>query len=167
MTMAICLARVDSRLLHGQIATVWARSVKPNRILIVSDTVAHDVLRKTLITQAAPPGIRANVVTVDKMIQIYHDLRFDVFKPLLLTETVEDMARLVKGGLDLSQVGVDIGSLAFHEGMEMVTNSVAIGPVQAEAIHYLHDEVGLEVYAQKVPADRKQNLSDLLLRNGF
>jgi PTS system fructose-specific IIB component len=51
--------------------------------------------------------------------------------------------------------------------MKMVTNSVAIGPVQAETIHYLHDEVGLEVYAQKVPADRKQNLSDLLLRNGF
>ncbi|MFD0898465.1 PTS system mannose/fructose/N-acetylgalactosamine-transporter subunit IIB [Loigolactobacillus binensis] len=167
MTMEICLARVDSRLLHGQIATVWARSVKPNRILIVSDAVAHDTLRRTLIVQAAPPGVRANVITLAKMIQIYHDPRFDVFKTLLLTETVEDMARLVKGGIDLTQVGVDVGSLAFFGNMKMITDSVAVGPQQAAAIRYLHDDAGLEVYAQKVPTDRKQNLNDLLGKNGF
>lgn len=55
MTMDILLARVDSRLLHGQVATAWAKKVKPNRILVVSDSVAEDNLRKTLITQAAPP----------------------------------------------------------------------------------------------------------------
>ncbi|MFD1317097.1 PTS system mannose/fructose/N-acetylgalactosamine-transporter subunit IIB [Loigolactobacillus zhaoyuanensis] len=167
MTMEIVLARVDSRLLHGQIATVWAKSVKPNRILIASDTVAKDTLRKMLITQAAPPGVRANVITVDRMIRIYHDPRFDVFKTLLLTETVEDMARLVGGGIDLTKVGVDVGSLAFSSDMKMITDSVAIGQVQADAMRYLHNTAGLEVYAQKVPADRKQNLIDLLPKNGF
>ncbi|MFC6169034.1 PTS system mannose/fructose/N-acetylgalactosamine-transporter subunit IIB [Loigolactobacillus jiayinensis] len=166
MTMDICLARVDSRLLHGQIATVWAKSVKPNRILIASDTVAKDTLRRMLITQAAPPGVHANVITIAKMIEIYNDPRFDVFKALLLTETMEDMARLVRSGIDLTKVGVDVGSLAFYGDMKMVTDSVAVGQVQADAIRYLHG-VGLTVYAQKVPTDRKQNLYDLLPKYGF
>ena len=134
MTMEIRLARIDSRLLHGQVATVWTKSVSPNRILVVSDEVAQDALRKILIVQAAPPGVRANVITVDKMIEIYQDPLFDGVKPLILTDTPQNMARLVAGGLDFSQTGVDIGSLAFSTGMVMVTNAIAIGQDEARAL---------------------------------
>ena len=58
----IVLARVDSRLLHGQVATAWTKSVNPSRIIVVSDAVAKDDLRKKLIEQAAPPGVKANVI---------------------------------------------------------------------------------------------------------
>ncbi|KRK32647.1 PTS system mannose/fructose/N-acetylgalactosamine-transporter subunit IIB [Loigolactobacillus bifermentans] len=167
MTMKICLARVDSRLLHGQVATAWTKSVKPNRILVVSDDVAHDALRKMLITQAAPFGVRANVITIARMIQIYQDPLFDDLKLLLLTESVEDMVRLVKGGIQLAHVGIDIGSLVFKDGMKMVADSIAVGQKQADALHYLHDQAGLKIYAQKVPADRRQNMMDLLAKSGF
>ena len=40
------LARIDSRLLHGQVATAWTKTVKPTRIIVVSDHVAKDGLRK-------------------------------------------------------------------------------------------------------------------------
>ena len=62
----IVLARVDSRLLHGQVATAWTKSVNPSRIIVVSDAVAKDDLRKKLIEQAAPPGVKANVIPVEK-----------------------------------------------------------------------------------------------------
>lgn len=166
MTMDIRLARIDSRLLHGQVATVWTKSVSPNRILVVSDEVARDVLRKILIVQAAPPGVKANVITVDKMIEIYHDSLFDNVKPLILTDTPQNMARLVAGGLDFSQTGVDIGSLAFSTGMVMVTNAVAVGQAEADALYALA-AAGLKVYAQKVPTDKQVGLMPLLAKNGF
>jgi len=87
MTMDVRLARIDSRLLHGQVATVWTKTVAPTRILVVSDAVARDELRKVLIVQAAPPEVKANVITVDKMIEIYHDPLFDTIKPLILTHS--------------------------------------------------------------------------------
>ncbi|MFR8999932.1 MAG: PTS sugar transporter subunit IIB [Anaerobutyricum soehngenii] len=34
------LARIDSRLLHGQVATAWTKTTGPNRIIVVSDGVA-------------------------------------------------------------------------------------------------------------------------------
>ena len=70
------LARVDSRLLHGQVATAWTKTTGPSRIIVVSDAVAKDDLRKRLIEQAAPPGVKANVIPVDKMIEISKDPRF-------------------------------------------------------------------------------------------
>ena len=57
------LARIDTRLLHGQVATTWTKSTNPDRIIVVSDNVAHDELRKNMIIQAAPPGVKAHVVT--------------------------------------------------------------------------------------------------------
>lgn len=60
------LARIDSRLLHGQVATSWTKSTQPDRIIVVSDGVAHDRLRKNMIIQAAPPGVKVNVVPIKR-----------------------------------------------------------------------------------------------------
>ena len=64
------LARVDTRLLHGQVATTWTKSTQPTRIIVVSDAVSQDALRKQMIEQAAPPGVKANVVPVKKMLKL-------------------------------------------------------------------------------------------------
>lgn len=164
--MEILLARVDSRLLHGQVATAWAKRVKPNRILVVSDSVADDTLRKTLITQAAPPGVLVNVITVDKMIRIYQDAQFDSFRVLLLTETLQDMLKLVEGGIDISKLGVDVGSLAYAVDMTMLTDAIAVGKDEIATIRALHDH-GLNVYAQKIPNDSRKDLIKMLDKNGL
>ena len=62
--MKINLARIDDRLIHGQVTTVWSKEANANRIIIVSKEVDNDEIRKTLVRQAAPPGIKVNVVDV-------------------------------------------------------------------------------------------------------
>ncbi|EHR35072.1 mannose/fructose/sorbose PTS transporter subunit IIA [Helcococcus kunzii] len=49
------LARIDTRLLHGQVATGWTKSTNPDRIIVVSDKVAQDDLRKNMIMEATHP----------------------------------------------------------------------------------------------------------------
>lgn len=78
------LARIDSRLLHGQVATAWTKSVQPNRIIVVSDGVAKDELRKTLLVQAAPVGVKVNVVPIQKLVDVWDDPRFASVKALSL-----------------------------------------------------------------------------------
>ena len=55
--MDIRLARIDDRLIHGQVATVWSKLTGIERIIVISDLVAQDKLRKFLLKEAAPPGI--------------------------------------------------------------------------------------------------------------
>lgn len=72
--MEIRLARIDDRLIHGQVATVWTKETQVERIIVISDDVAKDEVRKTLLTQVAPPGVKASVVDVQKGIRVYNTI---------------------------------------------------------------------------------------------
>ena len=119
------LARVDSRLLHGQVATAWTKTTQPTRIIVVSDGVAHDKLRKNLITEAAPPGVKANVIPIDKMIEVAKDPRFGNTKALLLFETPEDALKAIEGGVDIKEL--NIGSMAHSVGKVAVNKVLSLG----------------------------------------
>ena len=44
--MAIVLARIDNRLLHGVVATQWAPTSGCNRIMVIDDGTANDPQKK-------------------------------------------------------------------------------------------------------------------------
>ena len=50
----IVLARVDDRLIHTEILTLWVPEVRANRIIIVDDVVAKDKFRSKVIKEMAP-----------------------------------------------------------------------------------------------------------------
>lgn len=153
------LVRIDTRLLHGQVATTWTKTTGPNRIIVVSDNVAHDNLRKTMIEQAAPPGVRAHVVPIDKMVQISKDPRFGETKAMLLFETPQDLLRAVEGGVDIKKV--NIGSMAHSLGKVVVTNAIAMGPDDVKTLEELKAK-GIEFDIRKVPADSPVSYDTLI-----
>ena len=155
----IGLTRVDSRLLHGQVATAWTKSVLPNRIIIVSDAVAKDELRKKLIEQAAPPGVKANVVPIDKMIEITKDPRFGGTKALLLFENPQDVIRVMDGGVDIKEVNV--GSMAHSVGKVVVSKVLSMGQEDVKAFEDMKSR-GVKFDVRKVPNDSKANMEDIL-----
>jgi PTS system mannose-specific IIB component len=153
------LARIDDRLIHGQVATAWAKQININRIIVVSDEVANDSLRKFLLQEAAPPGIKSNVVTVSRMLDVYDNQLFQEQKVMLLFTNPQDVERLIRGGMRLNSL--NIGGMRFTAGKRMITNFVSIDEQDADAFRYL-DEQGIELEVRKVPTDRKVNLMELL-----
>ncbi len=160
----IGLARVDSRLLHGQVATAWSKDIKPTRIIVVSDEVSKDDLRKSLITQAAPPGVKANVIPISKMIEIWKDPRFGKTRALLLFENPHDVLRVVEGGVELKEV--NIGSMAHSEGKVMINNVLSVDEKDVKALHALKDK-GITFDVRKVPSDQRKNMLELLKKTNF
>ena len=153
------LARIDSRLLHGQVATAWTKAVGPNRIIVVSDAVAKDDLRKKLIEQAAPPGVKANVIPISKMIEIAKDPRFGNTKALLLFENPEDLLKAVEGGVDIKEVNV--GSMAHSVGKVQVNKVLSMNNEDVQTFETLKDK-GITFDVRKVPANSKENFDELL-----
>jgi PTS system mannose-specific IIB component len=130
-----------------------------NRIIVVSDEVANDSLRKFLLQEAAPPGIKSNVVTVSRMLDVYDNQLFQEQKVMLLFTNPQDVERLIRGGMRLNSL--NIGGMRFTAGKRMITNFVSIDEQDADAFRYL-DEQGIELEVRKVPTDRKVNLMELL-----
>ncbi|WP_258088916.1 mannose/fructose/sorbose PTS transporter subunit IIB [Weissella fangxianensis] len=161
-TMDVRLARIDSRLLHGQVATAWTKAVTPNRIIVVSDGVSKDELRKTLLVQAAPVGVKVNVIPIQKLVDVWDDPRFSSVRALLLFETPQDVAKAVEGGVKLDEV--NIGSMSHSEGKRMLTNAVAVDDEDVKTLEYLRDN-GVTFDVRKVPADQGRDVFDLLKKS--
>ena len=153
------LARIDTRLLHGQVATGWTKATNPNRIIVVSDNVAKDKLRKNMIAQAAPSGVHANTVPIKKMIEVAKDPRFGNTKAMLLFETPEDALRAIKGGVDIKELNV--GSMAYSDGKVNVNQVLAMDQKDVDTFKELK-ELGVTFNVQKVPSSSKENMDDLL-----
>ncbi|MBP1917028.1 PTS system mannose-specific IIB component [Lederbergia galactosidilyticus] len=156
------LARIDSRLLHGQVATSWTKTTNPTRIIVVSDVVAKDELRKKLIQQAAPPGVKAHVVPIKKMIELAKDdQHFGGQRALLLFENPQDVLRAVEGGVPLETINV--GSMAHSPGKVQPNKVLAFSQEDIDTFAKLN-EAGLKFDVRKVPNDSRGNMKEILRR---
>jgi len=153
------LSRIDTRLLHGQVCTTWTKMTRPDRIVVVSDNVAHDALRKEMIIQACPPGCKAYVIPVDKMIQVAKDPRFGGQRMMLLFETPQDALRAVKGGVDIKEM--NLGSMAHSKGKVVLTKAVAADADDVKTLEELASK-GIKFNVQKVPADSPENFESMI-----
>ncbi|MGP6362296.1 PTS sugar transporter subunit IIB [Streptococcus dysgalactiae subsp. equisimilis] len=157
--LKINLARIDTRLLHGQVATAWTPASKANRIIVASDEVAQDDLRKQLIKQAAPGGVKANVVPISKLIEASKDPRFGNTHALILFQNPQDALRAVEGGVEIEELNV--GSMAHSTGKTMVSNVLSMDKEDVATFEKLRD-LGVKFDVRKVPNDSKKNLFDLI-----
>jgi PTS system mannose-specific IIB component len=161
--MVIGLARIDDRLIHGQVATRWTKETNVRRIIVVSDEVAADTVRKTLLTQVAPPGVTAHVVDVAKMIRVYNNPKYAGERVMLLFTNPTDVERLVEGGVKITSV--NIGGMAFRQGKTQVNNAISVDAKDIEAFNKLNAR-GIELEARKVSTDQKLKMMDLIGKVG-
>ena len=153
------LARVDTRLLHGQVATGWTHTTQPNRIFVVSDTVCHDKLRTSMIKQAAPNGVRVSVAPIKNMAKANNDPRFGDTRAMLLFESVEDALAAVKAGVEVKEI--NLGSSAYKEGKVNVTKALSFDQTDVDSIKELQS-MGVKFDVRGVPADSPANIDDLI-----
>lgn len=157
--MKIGLARIDDRLIHGQVATRWTKETNVNRIIVVSDEVAADKMRSTLLKQVAPPGVTAHVVDVEKAIRVYNNPQYAKDRVMLLFTNPTDVVRLVEGGVDIKSV--NIGGMAFRQGKTQVNNAVSVDEKDVEAFKKLNAR-GIELEVRKVSSDSRIKMMDLI-----
>ncbi|OOS17417.1 PTS sugar transporter subunit IIB [Streptococcus mitis] len=153
------LARVDTRLLHGQVATGWTRSSNPDRIIVVSDTVCNDKLRTNMIKQATPSGVKAHVVPIKNMVKANNDPRFGNTRAMLLFESVEDALTAIKAGVEVKEI--NLGSSAYKEGKVNVTKALSFDQKDIDAIKELQ-KLGVKFDVRGVPSDSPSNIDTLI-----
>jgi len=157
--MVIGLARIDDRLIHGQVATRWTKETNVRRIIVVSDEVAADTVRKTLLTQVAPPGVTAHVVDVAKMVRVYNNPKYAGERVMLLFTNPTDVVRLVDEGVKITSV--NIGGMAFRQGKTQVNNAVSVDEQDIAAFKKLNAQ-GIELEVRKVSSDQRLKMMDLI-----
>ena len=56
--MTIVGARIDGRLIHGQVANLWTTKLNISRIMVIDDEVAENAIEKSGLKLATPAGVK-------------------------------------------------------------------------------------------------------------
>ena len=157
--MKISLARIDDRLIHGQVVTSWSKDTKCQRMIVCNDDVTKDSIRKTLLEQVSPPGIRTSVVGIDDAIRAYFYPKYKNDRVLFLFTNPTDVVRMVEGGVAIKSV--NIGGMSFKEGKKQITSVVSVDDTDIAAFKKLNEK-GIELEIRKIASDSKVYLMSKL-----
>ena len=66
--MSIVLGRIDYRLLHGIVATMWAPQSGAQRVMVIDDKTANDPVIKESMRLGKPAGMAYSIITEETAI---------------------------------------------------------------------------------------------------
>jgi len=153
----ILLTRIDSRLIHGQVATQWNSSIGSNLILVANDQVAGDNFRQNLMNMSAPSYVQTRYFTIEKTINVIHKAS-ESQKIFIIVDNPSDVVKLVEGGVPIKKV--NIGNMHMAEGKRQVATVVAVDDEDVKAFKRLQ-ELGVELEIRKVPSEPTENIGKL------
>lgn len=157
--MTIVHARVDERLIHGQVATVWTNSIGATRIMVVNDAVVKDQLQISVLKMAKPVGVKLSILSKRKAIEKILSGNYDEEKVFLITKDIADMAELIDGGVPLTSFNV--GNMSQKEGSRPIKKSVALTPDDIATLRRLNEQ-GITITAQMIPSESDESILKMI-----
>lgn len=159
----ISMARVDDRLIHGQVAVMWSKQLGISRIIVASDQISANEIQKNALIMAAPDSVKAFILPLDKAADLLKDPRSEKMKILLLSNNPLDILNVLKkvGGkasVDIANFGRIGGKLS---DKEKITETVYVTPEEKAAIKEMIN-LGHDVFYQPLPNDPKIEFIKLL-----
>jgi mannose/fructose/sorbose-specific phosphotransferase system IIB component len=158
--MSVVLARIDDRLVHGQVVVGWVRHLNANRIIVVSDRLAGDEKQRALFRLAAPPELKISTMTVKDAARVVLNREFEQDKIILLFPSPVEAEALI--GEDVVLANINVGGLRYEEGKRQVLKAVSLSDTDREILRKIEAR-GIEVEARAASGDEKVDLHPYLI----
>ena len=164
--MIIKEARIDDRLIHGQIVTAWIQETKARAILVADDKAAADSFQQSLLKLAVPQGIQLIIKSLpDAAALIARDK--STVGVLLIVRSAMDAKALLDLGVKVDKWTLgNITGRKSEQERKCVLKYVFATQNDADALLAIH-EAGTKVVAQSVPNESSHDIIALLRKAGF
>lgn len=146
----IVWTRIDERLLHGQIRITWGKYSGANLILVANDDAAdgpNAAFMQAGMKASAGGEYAVRFFSIEKTIDVIHKAS-EKQKIFILCNNPSDIARLVEGGVPITQCNV--GNMHFHEGKKQITKTVSVDRKDLDAFERIEAR-GVKCTIQNTP----------------
>ena len=157
--MGIIHARIDERLIHGQVATVWTNTLGANRIMVVNDLAVKDQMQIAALKMAKPAGVKLSILSKRKAVANILAGKYDEDKVFLITRDIPDMAYLIDNDVPLESFNV--GNISQKEGSRPIKKSVALTEEDIQIVERLIQN-GTNITAQMIPSESKESILNFI-----
>ncbi|MBE6469634.1 MAG: PTS sugar transporter subunit IIB [Coriobacteriaceae bacterium] len=142
--------RIDFRLIHGQVANLWANARQVERFLVVDDDVAGDTLQKQVLRMATPSSIKLSVLPIEKAAANLVSGKYDAVRLFIVVKKPATLARLVDLGVQLDEIIV--GNMSTTEEVRRIGLNLGLDAGDIEAFKELEND-GIRMVSQLVPSN--------------
>lgn len=157
--MAIALARIDDRLIHGQVVLGWGIPLGVQLIVVVDDGVSSNEWEQEIYRMAVPRTVGVEFATREQAAARVPRWSADPRPVFLLTSDVNTMAGLVAAGQGLIP-RVNLGGIHAGPGRRERLRYVYLSEADLATLRRL-EESGTMVTAQDVPGATAVPLREL------
>lgn len=158
----ILVARIDDRLIHGQVVTSWVKSYPITEILIIADDLAKNMLMQRIYKSVAPAGIEVKIMSNSGALVFLKEDGKREENILILVKTPEVFEYLVDYGISLPKIV--LGGMGLLPGREVLIRNVAANEAERESLRRLISS-GIKIYYQMLPGNKERDIEKLLIGN--
>ncbi len=150
-------ARIDDRLIHGQVVTSWLGIRGGRRIIVHDDQTAKDPFMVNVCKRLAPMGTTVEVYGDDEGVEIIKALWDDpVQKCVWLAARPHPIMKALEAGIPLKELIV--GGMGKRGTRWKIYRNVCADQEERDMFNRMNDEFGCKVYGQILPRDKPIDL---------
>lgn len=158
MKKAKIFARIDDRLIHGQVMTAWLQTYKTKWIIIVDNDIAEDEYLKSLILMVTPLNVKIDVFNVkEASAGILEKARAE--SVFLLAKTPKTFFLLENHGIELTEI--ILGGISAKLGRKQLYKNIFVTDEELEYLKKMKD-LGIKIKVQIVPDERGISFESLI-----
>lgn len=147
----ITFARVDHRLIHGQVITKWSKIAQADTIIIVDDALYKDEAMAGIYRSASPAGIEVIIAPSEVIAYAQANNTLPSGNVMLLFKDVEGVSKAYAEGLRLEKL--QLGGIPNDGKKKMVFTAVSLSEGDVEKLDKVQ-EIGTKIDLQVVPEER-------------
>lgn len=159
MIMEIVNVRIDERLVHAQVAAVWASTLNASRIIVIDDGASQDEVQQVALKMACPKTVKLTILAADRAVEKLLEPAYPDDRIFIVMKGIKTLKKITSLGYIFPEVNV--GNLNNKEGGIQIRRSVRLSDEQIALIKELNNS-GIKFTSQLVPTEEKVNLIDLI-----
>ena len=154
--MPIIFARVDDRLIHGQIVQAWLPQLNVDEVVIACTKHNRHNINEGLLRLSLPYEYDLSVMEAEKISKYAASSSRRIF---LLMASLQDLSDLITNGVPVRNV--NIGGMHFKEGAQKLADHVFLDE-QDKRLLKLARDLGISIETRAVPNDISLSLKEVL-----
>ena len=157
--MPIILARIDDRLIHGQVTEAWCKKLNPDVIIVVSKEIASSNWQCNICLAALPECIKGSVISVDDAPRVINDFKSSPYAVCVLFESPKDTYMVIKNDAQLTEVNV--GGMHSAKGKRQILDYIYVDETDTKYLKSLID-LGITLNFRDIPDHENVDVISLL-----
>lgn len=145
------LARIDNRLIHGQIIETWLPHTRASVVVVANDELAVDDLQQEIMALAIPQTVESLFVSIERIGEVVSDL--NGMSVIVLFSSCSDAKRAFDNGFSFEEL--NIGNVHYSPGKKQISPNVALSDDDESCLKQLSRR-GVELDFRCVPNDPVQ-----------